>query len=138
MCSHVSLAEPTASSSQEGNFGDDSTTDDTSSTPAPPCSMPSSATHTTSLATRVFIPHAAPSSTASGGQHSKLMSSGSSKLAISAKFVKRPRSNFRPPSPRPRHFFAKYISTLCSCRPQEVLGIWYRHDAHLQLGPSGA
>src|SRR5712691_1213491 len=138
MRSHVLLAEPTASSSSEGDFGADSTTDVISFMPNHPCDTPSYATHTTSLATRVSIPRAAPSSTASGGRHSKPTSNGSSRLATSAKFVKRLRSDFRPLSPRPRHFSAKRISILCSCRPQEDLGIWYRHDAHFQHGPSGA
>jgi len=134
----VLSAGHSASSLQEDDYGVDSTAADISFMRNPRCDMHSFAMHTTSSATRAFTQCAMPSSIASGGQHSKPTSSGMCKRAINAKSNKPPRSNYRPPSTPQHRFFAKYISTPCSCRLQEASGILCKLGAYSQHGLNGA
>jgi len=133
----VLSAEHSASSLQEDDYGVNSTAADISFMRNPQCDTHLFAMHMTSSATRAFTQHATPSLITSGGQHSKPMSSGMCECAINAKSDKPPRSDYCPLLTPQRRFFAKYISTPCSCRSQEASGILCKLGAHSQHGPNG-
>jgi hypothetical protein len=107
MCLLNFFAEPLTSPWPMAGYEGCKPTDNTSCMLRQPSAFPLSVMPIMALATRAFIPHAAPSLTAFGGHCLIAMSNGMLRLAINANSTRPHKSEFCPPLPPPHHFFAR-------------------------------